>query len=187
MAIDEQRLNEYLGRFVVDLGATVQAATVLIGDKLGLYRALAEAGPSTPAELAERTGTGERYVAEWLRGQAAGGYVSYDPQTARYHLDEIQAFTLVDEDNPVFLPGAFHSPRPRCGTSRRSPRRSGPALAMGGTSTTPRCSPGASGSSARATTPTWSTAGCRPAPAWWTSWRPASAPRTSAAGSARPP
>ncbi len=107
MVIDEQRLHDYLGRFVVDLGAAVQAATVLIGDKLGLYRALAEAGPSTPAELAGRTGTGERYVAEWLRGQAAGGYVSYDPQAARYHLDEIQAFTLVDEENPFFLPGAF--------------------------------------------------------------------------------
>lgn len=107
MTIDEQQLTEYLGRFVVDLGATVQAANVLIGDKLGLYRALAESGPSTPAELAERTGTAERYVAEWLRGQAAGGYVSYDPATQRYELDEIQAFTLVEEDNPFFLPGAF--------------------------------------------------------------------------------
>jgi SAM-dependent methyltransferase/transcriptional regulator with XRE-family HTH domain len=107
MAIDEQQLHEYLGRFVVDLGATVQAATVLIGDKLGLYKALAQVGPSTPAELAERTGTAERYVAEWLRGQAAGGYVTYEPATGRFELDEIQAFTLTDEDNPFFLPGAF--------------------------------------------------------------------------------
>ena len=107
MAIEEQRLQEYLGRFVVDLGATVQAATIVIGDRLGLYKALAAAGPSTPAQLAERTGTSRRYVEEWLRGQAAGGYVSYDPETLRYELDEIQAFTLTDEENPVFLPGAF--------------------------------------------------------------------------------
>ncbi|RKS71518.1 methyltransferase family protein [Motilibacter peucedani] len=107
MAIDEQELHAYLGRFVVDLGATVQAATVLIGDRLGLYRALAELGPSTPAELAARTGTAERYVAEWLRAQVAGGYVSWDGEAERFHLDEIQAFTLVSEDNPFFLPGAF--------------------------------------------------------------------------------
>jgi SAM-dependent methyltransferase len=107
MAIDEQELHDYLGRFVVDLGATVQAANVLIGDKLGLYKALAEAGPSTPAELAERTDTAERYVAEWLRGQAAGGYASYEPATGRFELNDIQAFTLTDENNPFFLPGAF--------------------------------------------------------------------------------
>jgi SAM-dependent methyltransferase len=107
MAIDEQELHAYLGRFVVDLGATVQAANILIGDRLGLYRALAELGPSTPAELAAKTGTAERYVAEWLRGQVAGGYASYDSEAERFFLDEIQAFTLVSEDNPFFLPGAF--------------------------------------------------------------------------------
>jgi 2-polyprenyl-3-methyl-5-hydroxy-6-metoxy-1,4-benzoquinol methylase len=107
MAIDEQELHAYLGRFVTDLGATVQAANVVIGDKLGLYKALATAGPTSPADLASLTHTAERYVEEWLRGQAAGGYVSYDPATGRYWLDEIQAFTLTGEDNPFFLPGAF--------------------------------------------------------------------------------
>lgn len=107
MSIDEGELHAFLGRFVTDLGATVHAANAVIGDKLGLYKALAQAGPSSPAELAERTGTTERYVAEWLRGQAAGGYVTYDPQTERFELDEIQTFTLTDEDNPFFLPGAF--------------------------------------------------------------------------------
>jgi SAM-dependent methyltransferase len=106
MAIDEAKLNDFLHRFVGDLGATVHAANVAIGDELGLYKALA-AGPSTPAELAERTGTHPRYVAEWLAGQAAGGYVTYDPDSDRYLLSEEQAFTLTDEQSPAFLPGAF--------------------------------------------------------------------------------
>ena len=106
MTIDEGKLNEFLGRFVVDLGATVQAATVLIGDKLGLYKSLAD-GPFTATELADRTGTAERYTTEWLRAQAAGGYVTYDAESGQYSLDEIQAFTLTDENNPVFVPGAF--------------------------------------------------------------------------------
>ena len=107
MAIDQDKLNEFLHRFVGDLGATVHAANVVIGDKLGLYKDLAGAGPSTPAELAERTGTHRRYVAEWLAGQAAGGYINYDPDTGRYQLTEEQAFTLADEQSPAFLPGAF--------------------------------------------------------------------------------
>lgn len=107
MAIEEQQLHDFLGKFVVDLGATVQAANIVIGDKLGLYKALAEAGPTTAADLAARTNTAERYIAEWLRGQAAGGYVTYDPSTELYSLDEIQEFTLTKEDNPFFLPGAF--------------------------------------------------------------------------------
>ena len=104
MAVDEGKLMEFLGRFVGDLGATVSAGSVVIGDRLGLYRALAQ-GPATPEELAKRTGTNERYVTEWLRGQAAGGYVVYDGAT--YSLTEEQAFALTDPDGPVFLPGAF--------------------------------------------------------------------------------
>jgi SAM-dependent methyltransferase len=107
MTIDEGRLHQFLGRFVGDLGATVHAANVVIGDKLGLYKALAAAGPSTPTQLAERTGTHRRYVAEWLAGQAAGGYVTYDPDGGRYHLDDEQAFALADENSPAFVPGAF--------------------------------------------------------------------------------
>ena len=72
MAIDQARLDEVLGRFVADLGAVFAAPAVVVGDKLGLYKGLAAAGPSTPTELAAQTGTSERYVAEWLRGQAAG-------------------------------------------------------------------------------------------------------------------
>ena len=104
--IDEDQLNELLGRFVADLGATICAANVLVGDRLGLYRALAEGGPSTSAELAERTGTAERYVREWLRGQAAGGYVDYRPGEDRYLLGPEQALAFADPAG-LALPGAF--------------------------------------------------------------------------------
>ena len=104
MAIDEDKLNAFIGRFVGDLGATAAAAGVVIGHRLGLYRALA-AGPATPEELAGKTDTDPRYVAEWLRGQAAGGYVEYDGD--RYSLSEEQAFALTDPDGPLYVPGAF--------------------------------------------------------------------------------
>ena len=107
MSINQATLDEFLGRFVSDLGATFHAANVVIGDKLGLYKALAAAGPCSSAELAECTGTTERYVREWLRGQAAGGYVTYDPATDRYWLTEEQAFALAQDDSPAFVPGAF--------------------------------------------------------------------------------
>jgi SAM-dependent methyltransferase len=106
MALDQSRLEELLGRFVNDFGATGFAATVVIGDRLGLYRALAT-GPATAAELADRTSTHERYVAEWLAAQAASGYISYDPTSGRFSLSEEQAFALANEDGPMYLPGAF--------------------------------------------------------------------------------
>jgi SAM-dependent methyltransferase len=106
MAIDEARLMELLGRFVGDLGATMAAGNIVVGERLGLYRVLAD-GPRRPQELAARTGTAPRYVDEWLRGQAAGGYVQYDPQTGNYSLTEEQAFAMTNPDGPVFLPGAF--------------------------------------------------------------------------------
>src|SRR4051794_16881464 len=106
MALDEGKLNEMLGKFVTDLGATIAAGGVVIGDKLGLYKALATA-PATAAELADRTGTKERYVTEWLRAQAAGGYVEYDAATDAYSMSEEQAFVLTDPDGVVYAPGAF--------------------------------------------------------------------------------
>jgi len=107
MAIDSEKLNEFLGKAIVDFGATFHAALVRVGDKLGLYKALAAGGPQTPAELAKRTETTERYVREWLCNQAAGGYVTYDSQTEKFLLSEEQAFTLADENSPAFLPGMF--------------------------------------------------------------------------------
>src|SRR5579863_3027585 len=107
MALDQTKLNEMLHRGVNDFGATFHAACVVIGDKLGLYKGLVSGGPQTPAELARRTGTTDRYVREWLSSQAAGGYVSFDPATGKFSLSEEQAFTLADEKSPAFLPGAF--------------------------------------------------------------------------------
>jgi 2-polyprenyl-3-methyl-5-hydroxy-6-metoxy-1,4-benzoquinol methylase len=107
MAIDQDKLHEFLVKAVVDFGATFNAALIRIGDKLGLYKALAAGGPQTSAELAKKTGTAERYVREWLSAQAAGGYVTYDPGAGKFHLSEEQAFAMADETSPVFLPGAF--------------------------------------------------------------------------------
>ncbi len=104
--IDMNKLNAFIGQFVTDLGASVHAGMVVIGEKLGLYRALAE-GAMTPAELAVKTGTDERYLREWLASQAAGGYVSYDESANKFRLTEEQAFTLAQEDSPAYLPGAF--------------------------------------------------------------------------------
>lgn len=106
MAVDQGKLNEFLGRFVGDLGATMAAGNIVVGHRLGLYQALA-AGPATPEELAARTETDPRYVTEWLRGQAAGGYVTYQPESGSYALSEEQAFALSDPTGPVYVPGAF--------------------------------------------------------------------------------
>ena len=99
MAVDQDRLMEFLGRFVTDLGATVAAGSVVVGHRLGLYRALA-IEPATPAQLAERSGTDPRYVAEWLAGQAAGDYIRYDTSTGSYSMTEEQAFALADPLGP---------------------------------------------------------------------------------------
>ncbi|MBV9050353.1 MAG: class I SAM-dependent methyltransferase [Solirubrobacterales bacterium] len=105
--IDPDRLNALLGQAVVEFGATVNAALVVIGDRLGLYRALAGAGPLTPTELAGRTGTAERYVREWLGAQAASGYVQYDADSGRYGLTAEQAAAFADESSPAFVGGGF--------------------------------------------------------------------------------
>jgi ubiquinone/menaquinone biosynthesis C-methylase UbiE len=97
--MDQDKVTEFLGRFVTDLGATGAAGSVVIGYRLGLYRALAQ-GPATPEEFANRTGCHPRYLTEWLRGQAAGGYVSYDPATGEFSLTEEQAFCLADPNGP---------------------------------------------------------------------------------------
>ena len=106
MAVNADKMNEFLGKFVNDLGATVHAGMVVIGERLGLYKALA-AGPLTAKELAAITRTDERYVREWLASQAAGGYVMYDPLSQEFSMTEEQAFALANEDGPAYLPGAF--------------------------------------------------------------------------------
>jgi SAM-dependent methyltransferase len=107
--IDETKLNEFMGRFVGDLGAAMSAALVVIGDRLGLYKAMGDGEPVSAEQLAARTGTDARYVREWLSNQAAGGYVSYDAdaQDGMFHLSPEQAFALAQEGSPAFVPGAF--------------------------------------------------------------------------------
>ena len=105
--IDGDKLMQFVFRAVDEVGATLNTALVVMGDRLGLYRALAGAGPLSPAELAERTGTAERYIREWLNAQAAGGYVVYDPDSGRYTLPPEQAVALTDPDSPAYLPGFF--------------------------------------------------------------------------------
>lgn len=105
--VDVDRLHAFVFQAVEEVGATLNAALVVMGDRLGLYRGLAGAGRLTPAELAERTATAERYVREWLNAQAAGGYVAYHPETGTYSLPPEQTIALTDADSPAYLPGFF--------------------------------------------------------------------------------
>ena len=108
-AIDEAKLEAFVGQAVLDMGAAISGLLLHIGDRLGLYKAMAGAGPITSATLAQRTGTAERYVREWLGNQAAGGYVVYHPADGSYELPAEQAMVLANEDSPVFLGGAFET------------------------------------------------------------------------------
>jgi 2-polyprenyl-3-methyl-5-hydroxy-6-metoxy-1,4-benzoquinol methylase len=105
--IDEAKLERFMEQFVGDLGAALTGPLVMIGDKLGLYRAMADGDPVTPRELAERTDCRERYIREWLCQQAASGYVEYDAADGTFTLPPEQAMALADEDSPAFIPGAF--------------------------------------------------------------------------------
>jgi 2-polyprenyl-3-methyl-5-hydroxy-6-metoxy-1,4-benzoquinol methylase len=105
--VNEDKMHQFLGKVVGDFGASLSAALVYIGQKLGLYKALAENGPLTPAELAEKTNTNERYIREWLVNQAAGGYTEYDAATGRYSLTAEQAVALTDEQSPFYVGGGF--------------------------------------------------------------------------------
>jgi SAM-dependent methyltransferase len=107
--IDEHKLNELLGRTIVDFGGAHITQLVVIGDRLGLYRALAKSGPLTSTELAARTQTNERYVREWLNAHAASHYVTYDARDGRYSLTPEQALVFADEESPAFIIGAFQT------------------------------------------------------------------------------
>ena len=107
MTIDETKLNEFMGKVVGDLGATMSGALLVLGDRLGLYKAMAASGPVTAAELSKRTETAERYVGEWLNAQAASGYVAYEAASGRYTLPPEQAFAFADDDSPAAVTGAF--------------------------------------------------------------------------------
>ena len=105
---DPARLEAFMGKMVGDMGAANGGALVILGERLGLYRALAQGGPATPQDLADRTGTHERYVREWLSAQATAGYVDYDPSTRLFSMSPEQAMALADPDSPVYVASAFH-------------------------------------------------------------------------------
>lgn len=109
MNIDEEKLHELLGRAVIDFGAVSLAPLILIGDRLGLFRSLAEHGPLTSAQLAEHTGTHERYVREWLNAQAASGYIRYLADSGQYEMTPEQALMFAHEGSPAFVVGAFQT------------------------------------------------------------------------------
>ena len=109
MAVDQKKLEEFVGKAIGDLGAALTATLTAIGDKLGLYKALAAAGPLTSSELAARTDTAERYIREWLNAQAAAGYVVYDAASERYSLTPEQTVALTQEDSPAFVLGGFQA------------------------------------------------------------------------------
>jgi len=106
--INEDKMNAFLGKVVGDFGAALSSSLVYIGQKLGLYKALASGEPVTPAELAQKTSTNERYVREWLINQAASGYVDYDAASGRYSLAPEQATALTDESSPFYVGGGFY-------------------------------------------------------------------------------
>jgi len=105
--INEDKMNQFLGKVIGDFGASLSSALVYIGQKLGLYKTMAAVGPTTPAELAQHTNTNERYVREWLINQAAGGYVEYDAESGRYGLSPEQAAALTEELSPFYVGGGF--------------------------------------------------------------------------------
>jgi len=107
--LDPERIEAFAGQILGDLGATVSAALIYLGDRLGLYQALTEVESATSTELAARTGTTERYVREWLANQAAAGYLTYEPETCRYRLPAEHAAVLADETSAAFMAGGFHS------------------------------------------------------------------------------
>lgn len=108
-AFDEARLQEFMGKLVGDAGAAATAPLVILGDRLGLYKALADGGPMTSSELAAATGTFERYVREWLAAQAAAGYVVHHPDGGRYSMTPEQTLALAETDSPAFFVGAFET------------------------------------------------------------------------------
>lgn len=107
MTVDQAKVDAFVGQVVSDMAAAMSGVMINIGHKLGLYRAMAGAGPMTPAELARRTHTHERYVLEWLNNQVAGNYLTFDPGTRRYLLPEESALVLADPDSPTYLAPGF--------------------------------------------------------------------------------
>ena len=103
MQINENKLNEFLGRMINEMGAAANGSLIVLGDRLGLYKALANEGPMTSSDLAQSTGTTERYVREWLSAQAASAFVEYDATTETFHMTPEQIMVFANEDSPVIM------------------------------------------------------------------------------------
>ena len=155
MAINEATFQQFLDKMLDDAGAAMGIGLVLLGDKLGLYKALAAAGPLTSSELASRTGTAARYVREWAAAQAAGGYINFDSATERFSISPEQALILADENGPAFFPAIFEIAVPRRAIYPRLKRRSAPAEVLDGMSTSSACSAARRNFFARATRCIW--------------------------------
>ena len=186
-AIDVDKLMAFVFRAVEEVGATLNTALVVMGDRLGLYRALADGGPLTSDELARDTNTSERYVREWLSAQAAGGFVKYDPDTDRFSLPPEHAVALTDESSPAFLPGFYQI---ALGSLHDSPRITEAAKTGAGIGWQDHVNDVLEGCERffdPATTRTWSRRGCPPSRASPTSSTAARAPPTSAAVTGRRP
>ena len=168
--VDDAKLEAFMGQAVTDMGAIISAPLFLIGEKLGLYKAMAGAGPLSSQEVAERAGVAERNVREWLRNQAAGGYVSYDAESDRYTLPDEQALALADEDSPFYILGVYDLIASLYADEDEISRRSAVARGWVGTSTTTGCSVEQSASSARATVRISWPSGYRRLTASRTSW-----------------
>ena len=151
-AVNETKLHEFMMKAVGEMGAAMNTALIVIGDKLGLYKAMAGAGPITSAELASKTGTTERYVREWLSAQAAGGFVTYDAATRKFtRCPPSKRSRWLMKAARCFCPAFFRPWKPRSRAFRKSPTHSRPAKALAGTNTTPASLSGPSDSSARTT------------------------------------
>lgn len=159
--VDPDKLMGFVFRAVEEAGAALNCALVVMGDRLGYYRSLVEHGPSTPAEMAERTGTDEHYAREWLNAQTAGAFVEYHSATGRYRLPAEQAVALTDETSPAFVGGLFQIAHGTASDAGRifEAARAGVGVAWG--ITIPTSTSGANGSSARPTPHIWSMTGSR--------------------------
>ena len=180
MAVDEDKLNAFLGKALGDLGAAMSAVLILVGDELGLYSALAE-GRLTSGELAERTGTSERYVREWLANQAAGGYVEYDSDSEKYYLSEAQALCLANPNGPMDLPGGYSVVEDLFHVKDRAIQNFRTGSGMEWESTIRACSRAPNASSGPGTTRTCCPRGCPRSTAWWKSFNRVVVSPTSAA------
>ena len=149
---NSDKLNELVGKLVGDLGAAIAGASILLGDRLGLYKAMADGAPVTSSELAKKTGLHERYVREWLSGQAASGYIDYDTEKTRSHYLQSKLWRLPKRDHRPFLPVHLMLYKRPTSMSPRSPKHFEPAKALAGTSTQSVSSRGPSAFSGPATT-----------------------------------